>query len=211
MTKMTRNKRTPASGKVVIFDLGNVVLDWNIERILGSLEAEAEAIHHLRNELFIHQNWLDLDHGKESEASVVSKVCANSPLSKRTVEQALLAAKNSLEPIEESVALLREISDRGIAMYCLSNMSRETWAHIRGHALFDLFSGIVISGIERCMKPDEAIFHLILGRYDLDPAHTLFIDDSLPNIETAERLGTHVHHFKRSRDCYAGIRAFLFE
>ncbi len=96
---------------VVILDLGNVVLDWDVERILRSLKIEAEEVNLLRDELFSHQDWLDMDHGKESEAAIVSKVCERSSLSRDTVENALLAAKNSLDPIEESIALMQEISD----------------------------------------------------------------------------------------------------
>lgn len=197
--------------KVVILDLGNVVLDWDVDRILDSLNIEAEEVKLLRNELFYHQNWLDMDQGKESESAVVSKICGRSSLSKATIENALLAAKNSLAPIEESMVLMQEISDKGIEMHCLSNMSRETYAHIKEHELFDMFNGIVISGVEGCVKPDDDIFHLTLERYGLDPSETLFIDDSLPNIKTAHRLGISSFHFKRSQNCYADIRNILFE
>lgn len=197
--------------RVVILDLGNVVLDWNVDRILDSLNLEAEESRLLRTELFSHQDWLDMDHGKESESTIVSKVCDRSDLSSAVVEGALLAAKNSLAPIEESIALMQEISDKGIKMHCLSNMSRETYSHIKDHDLFDMFLGIVISGIEGCMKPNDDIFHLTLERFELDPSETLFIDDSLPNIETAKRLGMHGFHFKRSQGCYRELRKTLFD
>ncbi len=195
----------------VIFDLGNVVLDWDVDRILKSLHLETEKLNLLRNELFFHPDWLDMDHGTKTEAAVVSKVCQRSPLGKSVVEKALLAAKNSLSPIPESVKLMREMSDKGFDMFCLSNMSRETYDHIKHMELFDMFRGIVISGIERCIKPNKDIFHLILNRYGLEPAYTLFIDDSLPNIESAKRVGMRGYHFKRSRNCYAEIRKQLFQ
>jgi len=197
--------------RTVILDLGNVVLDWDVSRILYSLKLEKEEVRLLRNELFNHQDWLDMDHGKVTESVVVSAVCSRSTLSGATVEKALLAAKNSLAPIDQSLVLMQEISDQGMQMFCLSNMSRETYAHIKDHELFKLFSGIVISGLEGCMKPDEDIFHLTLERFGLEPLSTLFIDDNLPNIKTAEKLGINGFHFKRSRNCYAGIRKILFE
>ncbi len=196
--------------KVVILDLGNVVLDWNVDRILDSLGLEIETLNLLRNELFSHRDWIDLDHGKETEAAVVSKVCERSPLDRETVELALSSARNSLEPIAESLLLMREISDRGIEMFCLSNMSRETYDHIRDMEFFEMFSGIVISGIERCMKPGDDIFHLVIDRFGLTPSDTLFVDDSMPNIDAAERLGINGFHFRRSRNCYSGIRNMLF-
>lgn len=199
-----------ARSMVVIFDLGNVVLDWDVSRILNSLNLAAEEKNLLREELFLHQHWLDLDHGRESETAVVAKVSQTTPLARETVEMALSAARNSLAPIEETLLLMREIADSGIEMHCLSNMSRETYAHIKHREMFDMFDGIVISGIEGCMKPDDDIFHLTIKRFDLEPSNTLFIDDSLPNIDTARRLGLDGFHFKRSQNCYSEIRKRLF-
>lgn len=196
--------------KTVIFDLGNVMLDWDIEQVLDSLAFDKTVTDQLREELFYHHDWQDMDHGKLSEPDVTSRICSRSSLDRTTVEKALLAAKNSLAPIEKSEILINEIYDQGIQIYCLSNMSRETYAHIKGYAFFGLFSGIVISGIEGCKKPDDAIFHLILDRFELKPSQTLFIDDTLSNIETAMRMGLHVQHFKRDDACYASIRKFVF-
>ena len=163
----------------------------------------------LRRELFYHQDWLDMDHGKASEALVLSNVCERSSLSRNTVERALLAAKKSLSPISETLLLMREFTSSGTKMYYLSNMSRETYDHIKNLELFNMFSGIVISGIEGCMKPNEDIFHLTLNRFGLEATDTLFVDDSLENIETAQRLGIPAFHFKRSKDCYSEIRSLL--
>jgi putative hydrolase of the HAD superfamily len=196
--------------KVVILDLGNVVVDWEVGRILDSLNLEIDELSLLKKELFSHQDWLDMDHGKLSETAVVSSVCERSPLTKDAIEVALLAAKNSLSPIAESISLMQEISDNGIEMFCLSNMSCETYDHIKDNELFDMFSGIVISGVEGCMKPNEDIFHLTINRFRLEPMDTLFIDDSMSNIETAQRLGINGFHFKRSQNCYSEIRELLF-
>ena len=200
----------PTRNNVVILDLGNVVLDWDVDRILDSLSLESDQQNLLRRELFSHQDWLDMDHGKESEIAVISKVCERSPLSRDTVERALLAAKNSLSPISETLLLMQEISNNGTKMFCLSNMSRETYDHIKNLKLFEMFSGIVISGIEGCMKPNEDIFHLTVNRFGLQPTDTLFVDDSLANIDTANRLGINGFHFKRSQNCYSEIRDLLF-
>lgn len=194
----------------VILDLGNVVLEWNVEGILGSLDLGSDLTDILRKELFAHQDWLDLDHGKTSEAEVVRGICKRSALEAEVVESALVATKHSLKPFAESIRLMQEIADREIAMFCLSNMSCESWNHIRSMQLFEMFDGIVISGIEECMKPDEEIFHRTLDRYELEPSTTLFVDDSLPNIVTSRRLGINGFHFQGSEDCYAGVRNQVF-
>jgi len=203
-------KSQSVQNRAVIFDLGNVVIDWNVDGILNSLGLETEQQKLLGKELFHHQDWLDLDHGIESELNVISKICQRSSLNRDLVERAFQTAKGSLYPISETLLLMQELSSSGIRMFCLSNMSRETYAHIQSMDFFDMFSGIVISGIEGCMKPDDEIFHLTLNRFDLDPVDTLFVDDSLVNIDTARRLGINGYHFKRSKNCYLELRALLF-
>ncbi|MDA9050654.1 HAD family phosphatase [Pseudomonadales bacterium] len=193
----------------VIFDLGNVLLDWNTELVLAGLKLPNSALKLLRDELFGHQDWLDMDHGKVAEPIVAARVSTRTGLPISVIEAALQAAKDSLLPIPASVDLMTEIHDRGFELVCLSNMSRETYAHVRHLDFFKLFAGIVISGHEGCMKPGADIFQLTLQRFDLSPTKTLFIDDSLPNILQAQQLGISTLHFKRTDHCYAGIRQML--
>ncbi len=194
----------------VIFDLGNVLLNWNTEQVLAGLTLPNTERNLLRKELFEHQDWLDMDHGKVAETTVTHRVEARTGLKPSTIDAALLAAKNSLLPIPATVELLAEIRNHGLDLYCLSNMSVETYAHIQHFDFFELFAGIVISGHEGCMKPDEEIFYRTLHRYALSSAATLFIDDSLANIKTAQRLGISAIHFKRTDNCYASIRGAIF-
>ena len=196
--------------RAVVFDLGNVVLNWDVEGILGSLTFSQAEINSLRHDLFLHQNWLDLDHGIVTEADVTTDLSRRTNLSAGTIEAALLAAKKSLTIIDETIALMEEVSRNNIRMYCLSNMSRETYEHIQDYDFFDLFDGILISGHERCMKPDPKIFHMLLDRFELNPGSTLFIDDSKDNIEAATRQGIRGFHFQGEDLCYTHIREQLF-
>jgi len=59
------------------------------------------------------------------------------------------------------------------------------------------FDGVVVSGEEGLVKPDPAIFKLLIQRFKLTPSRSLFVDDSQANIDTAQALGFQVHHFTR--------------
>ena len=193
----------------VVFDLGNVVLNWNVDEILESLDNDAGEKSQLRLQLFEHPDWLDMDRGLRSESSVVTRVAGRSDLRGDVVTQALLAAKQSLVPIPESVRLIEDVYAAGIKMYCLSNMSVETFGFIEHQEFFDMFKGVVISGKERCAKPDAEIYRLLIDRYGLRPADTLFIDDSAPNVRAAQDMQMRAFHFKRSERCYSRIRELL--
>jgi len=194
----------------VIFDLGNVVLNWDIEGIVQSLDVSSEESARVKQELFDHQHWVDLDHGKVTEDAVTAEITKRTSISASTIRDAMLAAKTTLSVISPTRQLMDEIASSEMPMYCLSNMSRETYAHIKEYEFFELFSGIVISGHEECMKPDKEIYNRLLQRFELEPSATLFIDDSEKNIEAAEALGIGAFHFKRTRACYAQLRQMLF-
>ncbi len=190
----------------VIFDLGNVVLDWNVDRILASLGLEPPVRAHLERELFAHGDWVALDRGSKTEVEVAAEVCARSSLRLELVERTLAAARDSLTPLDESVALLRDLAAEGHRLYCLSNMSRETFAHIRDLALFELFDGVLISAHEGCIKPEAEIFARLLERYAIAPAEAFFIDDLAVNVDAARQLGIDGYRFRRTPQCYAEIR-----
>ncbi len=193
----------------IIFDLGNVILDWNTESILDSLDIDDQERSLLKKELFGHQDWLGLDCGRYSEADFIHMVTKRSDLDIGVIKNALRAAKESLTPIPESVRALREFNTAGMDIYCLSNMSLETYDFVKDLELFKFFKGVVISGQEKCMKPHIDIFNIIISRYELNPLSTLFIDDCLPNIQTAIGLGMKGLHFKRSKQCYSKLKDFI--
>jgi putative hydrolase of the HAD superfamily len=59
------------------------------------------------------------------------------------------------------------------------------------------------------MKPEREIFDYLLGQYGLSAAHTVFIDDHLPNIEAARALGLHTVLFRDARQCEIELEHLL--
>lgn len=194
----------------ILFDLGNVVINWDTQSVVETLALPTEQEQLLKRELFDHSDWGDLDHGLATEPEVVERVCRRTHFSANTVNDALHAARTSLTPISESVDLLRELKDAGLPIYCLSNMSIETYQHIKDRMdFFDCFKGIVISGQEKCMKPNAAIFKLTLDRFSLEASETFFIDDSAANVSSAVKAGIPSYQFKRTEYCYQYLRERL--
>ncbi len=74
-------------------------------------------------------------------------------------------------------------------------MSREFIDFLRTKPVYRHFDGEVVSCEEHVVKPEPRIYEILLERYGLDPAATLFIDDRPANIAAAERLGIRGRHF----------------
>lgn len=194
---------------ISLWDLGNVMVSWDPERILASLDGSAAEIALLRDELLLHDDWQRLDQGTLQEVEVVQRLTHEVGIAPEKVAQCLRQTRESLLNINASVQLLEQVKAAGQRAYCLSNMSHNTYDHLRDRHFFEFFDGIVISAQERLIKPDPAIFELVLERFELRAADVLFIDDSEPNIASATALGIDCVHFKRSAACYQTIRQKL--
>lgn len=132
----------------VIFDLGNVVIDWNVKKNLHSLEMPLAVQQEIKTQLFGHADWFDLDCGTQTEPQVIANIVARSTLTEEQVKLALLKAKQSLDILDESVQLMQEASKAGHKLYCLSNMSVETYNHIKHHDFLNLsYYGLIIGGL----------------------------------------------------------------
>jgi 2-haloacid dehalogenase len=95
-------------------------------------------------------------------------------------------------PIEGSVALLETLHDAGVPLYGITNFAADTFAETRkAHPFFDRLKGIIVSGEEKLLKPDAAIFELLLSRYGLRAEDCVFIDDVEKNVKGAQAIGMH--------------------
>ncbi|RAE29146.1 HAD family phosphatase, partial [Burkholderia multivorans] len=79
-------------------------------------------------------------------------------------------------PIPGMADIVAELKDAGVRLLGLSNWSAETIHHapVAAPAISEL-EDIVVSGREKLIKPDPAIFDLLLSRFGLDPDRTVFV------------------------------------
>ena len=72
-----------------------------------------------------------------------------------------------------------------------------------------LFDGLLISGEDKLIKPDQAIYELAKKRFNLDPEETVFIDDKLENIEAAQKMNFKTIHLINAINIEMEIKKFL--
>jgi 2-haloacid dehalogenase len=174
----------------VIFDLGNVLLDWSPRRLYRTLIDDAAELDDFLTNV-CSMAWHNAqDRGR-------STVEATAELQARFPEKAeLIGAFYSRWPdmtagaLPATVDVLRELRDAGVRLIGLTNWPSQTFPPARERfPFFNWFEGIVVSGDEGLAKPDAEIFTRLLDRYDVDPATAVYLDDTLRHVETARRLG----------------------
>lgn len=182
----------------VIFDFGGVLLDWNPRNLYRKLIADEAACEHFLTEV-CPPEWNVAQDAGRSFAEAEAEAIARHP-DKAELIRAWLPRFDEMIPdvIGGTVDILERLHARGVPLYGLTNFSGETFVPTRRRFdFFDrVFRGIVVSGDEKVIKPDPRIYRLLLDRYDVDPHRTVFIDDSLKNVEAANALGIHGIHFK---------------
>ncbi len=196
--------------KNIIFDLGAVLVEWDPIKIIKDYTSDIELQRILFENIFAHQDWADMDLGVLRESEVIWRVSFRTAIDENSIEDFMLFTKNSLAIIKETEALVQEAYDLNYRLFCLSNMSIDTYNHIKSrHEFFRFFEGRVISGFEKMKKPDSRIYQLISNRFDLDPTQTLFVDDMAENIRAAKEFGFNTIEFERSDRCYSEIRSMI--
>ncbi|HEV7604654.1 MAG TPA: HAD family phosphatase [Candidatus Limnocylindrales bacterium] len=188
---------TPAPITAVVFDLGGVLIDWDPRYLYRQLFDDEAAMEWFLSEVTTPAWNLRQDEGRPWTAAVES-LAAEHP----DQRDLILAYRDRWvetlgEPIAGTTSVLDEVRRAGLAIYALSNWSAETFPLARPRFPFlAWFDGIVLSGEVGIVKPDRRIFEILLERFELRPAATLFIDDSSANVEAAASLGIHALRFE---------------
>lgn len=195
--------------KNIIFDLGGVVLDWNPEKVRREFTTNPELPRFLFDSGFFQEHWTEFDRGTYTEEEMTGKMSALSGFPLPDCREFMEYIKHSLVDIPRTVGLIRNLSEQGYPLYYLSNMSHEFYDYLKGREVFRYFKGQIISAREGMVKPDEAIFHLLLERFGLEPHECLFVDDLPANVKTAADLGFHTALFADREKGYQAIDRFI--
>lgn len=194
---------------VPVFDIGGVFIDWNPLYLYRKLfDSEEDAVWFLENVCTPAWN-LSLDAGKpffESKAELTAKY----PRFWREIEAYDSRWDEMVKGLfDEMVDVHRGLVEAEIPTFAITNFSAEKWfAKLPDWPFMQAFDGVVVSGIEKLVKPDPRIFALFCDRYGLEPQSCLFFDDNALNVASARAFGMNAIEVKSVEDVRAGLEAF---
>ena len=176
----------------VVFDLGGVLIDWNPRHLFRSVfRGDEAAMERFLGEVATPEWNAEQDRGR-SWADGLALLLDRHPEHRAAIEAYGTRWLETIGgPIADTVEILADLRRSGSSrLLALTNWSAETFALARPHfAFLDWFEAIVVSGAERLIKPDPAIFRILVERHRLDPARTVYIDDTAVNVRAAAALG----------------------
>jgi 2-haloacid dehalogenase len=193
----------------IIFDLGNVLIDWNPLYVFNSTYFESQE---KRDYFFNHICTMDWNEQQDAGRSVVEatqELVERFPDWEQPIRDYYGRWTEMLGgPIAESVEIFRQLKDSGkYKTYALTNWQAGLFdiALVRYNFLH-WFDGRVVSGEEKTRKPFPEFYQRLLDRYSVNPSEALFIDDSLRNIKAAEAMGINCIHFQNPEQLNIQLR-----
>lgn len=178
--------------KNIIFDLGNVIINYNQKKIINNFTEKEEEIKYIYDEIFHAPEWTLMDLGDITNDEATEIINKRNEFKYEKLTQEFLHEWYKKQPINRDIVEIAKIlKNNGYNLFVLSNMANQTYEYFKNDEFFSLCTGIVISAHEHVKKPNEKVYRLLLNRYNLNAEECLFIDDddSGKNYETANKIG----------------------
>ena len=176
--------------KNLVFDMGNVLIEWNSEKILQAITDDIKLQNLLRKEVFETGLWVQTDEGVKTREEMIEIVTAKIGEEYRNeITQLSRYWYKYVDVYTKVQDRIIELSKNGYNIYILSNTAYTFYDLVKEGYLpmTSIAKGIVLSCEERVLKPNEKIYNILLERYNLDPHDTMFFDDLPENIWGAAR------------------------
>lgn len=175
----------------VIFDVGNVLFHWHPRRLYERLIHDDQALDAFVRDVVTTEWHFQHDAGRPF-AETSAELTAQFPEHADLIAQWGPRFSESVQPAVAGMPeIVRELDARGVPLFGITNFSHEFWPPFRDREaeLFDRFRDIVVSGEERLVKPDPAIYRLALDRFGLAGPEAIFVDDNAANVAGARDAG----------------------
>ena len=177
----------------VIFDVGKVLFEWDPRYLYERLIEDDQALEAFLANVVTKEWHFQHDAGRPF-AETSAELSAQFPEHAELI-QAWGPRFNDTVPhaIPGMLEIVRELDAAGVPLFAITNFSGEFWREwVPQHAeLFDRFRDVVVSGDEKLVKPDPAIYALALKRFGLSGPDAVFVDDSPANVAGANTAGIH--------------------
>jgi 2-haloacid dehalogenase len=183
------NHQGPPAG--VVFDLGNVLIDWDPYAAIAAGVGPDEARRFLAAEDFDFMAW---NHGPDSGGTWADAEAAVRRTHPHWVDHALSYRANFRESllgeVPGTVDIIRDLRRHRVPLFGLTNWSDELYPHAPAtFAFLGLLDDVVVSGTERVAKPDPRIFRIVAERSGLPLERLVFVDDKQANVDGAAAVG----------------------
>ena len=195
----------------IILDMGNVLLEWNKDKILKAVAKTEKDYLILDKAIFQSGLWERLDLGTLTREELVDRVLSLlGDIYEKKVEEVIWNWPAYIDIYKEVFPLLTGLKEKGHRIFVLSNTSPVFYELLKDQLapLEKILDGFVLSCDIKAIKPDRKMFEEILHKYQLDPSNCIFLDDVKDNTNMAESLGIKAYQVKQRSDVVDILKKF---
>jgi len=180
----------------VVFDVGKVLFEWDLRHLFAKLIADKAELEYFVTHVVTPEWHFQHDAGRPL-AEMTAERTALYPKYKNEIDAYRTRFNETIPgPVTGSLEIVRELAERAVPLFAITNFGAEFWERFRPtQPIFDHFGDVVVSGVEKMVKPDPDIYALALRRFGLKPGEAIFIDDNHDNVVSARANGFAAHHF----------------
>ena len=179
--------------KNAIFDLGGVMINYNPRQFITDMGYPDSRIEEVCNAIFFDPVWGEMDKGVyEDYKEALPVFIEHHPQLEADIRAFFHPLWYEVYTLKEDTEriLYNWVYEKGLNIYVLSNFSPDGFAYVeKKYPFFKKAKGYVVSAYEKCVKPEEKIYRILLDRFHLNPEECVFIDDFEVNVKGARDVG----------------------
>lgn len=194
----------------IIFDIGNVLTDYRWKEFMEDKGYSQDMIKRIAKASTMNPFWNEYDRGKMSDKAILQAFVDQDPEIEKELRDTFDNIHDMVRKREYAIPWLQELKKEGKRVYYLSNFSRK--AHVECKDALDFIpfmDGGILSYQEGVIKPDPAIYLLLMERYQLKANECLFLDDMPRNVEAAKAVGMNAIVFVDKDQAQRDMRAII--
>lgn len=176
----------------IIFDIGNVLVDFNWKEYIASFGFSKEVQEKLAKATMLSREWDEFDRGVLEIEDIIQKFVKNDSTVEKEIRVICENVHDMLGRKDYAIPWIQDLKKKGYGVYYLSNFSRKAEVEC-AHTLdfLPFMDGGILSYQEKVIKPEPEIYQILIDRYHLIPAQCVFMDDKPENCQGAKKAGMH--------------------
>lgn len=179
-----------------VFDVGKVLFEWDLRHLFAKLITDKDELEYFVTVVVTPKWHFQHDAGRALDDMVAERVAEFPEYAAWIAAYSNRFNETIPGPVTGSLEIVQELAERDVPLFAITNFGAEFWDMFRStQPIFDRFQDIIVSGVEKLVKPDPAIYMLALQRFGLKSGEAIFIDDNHDNVISARENGFVAHHF----------------
>ncbi len=191
----------------IVFDIGNVLIPFDTEKILKSLGIPSDDADLLNHAIFLHPDWNEMDRGVLTFDEILHRFQKRLPDYNGDLKALICEVYGQIRTFDYTRPWIADLKANGYRVYYLSNygsFNRELSRDILSFT--EEMDGGLFSYEVQMLKPNPWIFAEFCKRFSVKPEEAVFLDDNAANIASAKEMGFSTIHFTSYEDAVAILK-----